>query len=36
MEENESFPALDGLKRLLGWFDVPPEFSSPASGEAKP
>ena len=28
MEENESFPAMDNLKRLLGWFDAPDEFAS--------
>jgi hypothetical protein len=31
MEEDESFPALNGVKRALGWFDVPPEFASPAA-----
>jgi hypothetical protein len=35
MEENESFPAMDNLKRLLGWFDVPDEFASDASAEPK-
>jgi hypothetical protein len=36
LEENEDFPALVESKRLLGWFDVPHEFASDASGEVKP